>query len=121
MRRPPGWPRGRGKVMSLGAAAFRPSPRLVGESPTIRWQASLESETLGQEAPLGEVHQMRRPRVRLMRRRTEPPRPSLLTPEFGVRVTLRKGDRVVRRNAAGVIYITTVTQEDVDSTAILGP
>jgi hypothetical protein len=64
---------------------------------------------------------MRRPRVRLVRRRPEPPpRPSLLTPEFGIRVTLRKGDRIVRRDASGVIYITTVTTEEVDSTAVLG-
>ena len=106
--------------MSLGAVAFRPSPRLQGVAydPVARQPGIGDT---GWEAPLGEVHQMRRPRVRLMRRKAEPPRPSLLTPEFGVRVTLRKGDRVVRRNAAGIIYITTVTQEDVDSAVILGP
>jgi hypothetical protein len=62
---------------------------------------------------------MRRPRVRFVRRRPEPPRPSWLTPEFGVRLTLRKGDRIVRRDADGAIYITTVTKE-ADSTAMLG-
>ena len=64
---------------------------------------------------------MRRPRVRLIRRRPDPPpRSPQLTPEFGVRVTLRKGDRIVRRDAAGAIYITTITTEDVDSVAALG-
>jgi hypothetical protein len=33
-----------------------------------------------------------------------------ITPEFGVRVVLRVGDRVVRRNAKGEIQVVTITR-----------
>jgi hypothetical protein len=37
-----------------------------------------------------------------------------LTPEFGVRVTLRKGDKIVRRDARGDIQVVQVTEERLD-------
>jgi hypothetical protein len=37
-----------------------------------------------------------------------------VVPEFGVRLTLRKGDKIVRRDARGVIQVTHVTDEHVD-------
>lgn len=33
-----------------------------------------------------------------------------ITPEFGVRVVLRAGDKVVRRNARGEVEVTTITR-----------
>ena len=33
-----------------------------------------------------------------------------VTPEFGVRVILRAGDKLVRRNADGEIEVTTITR-----------
>ena len=33
-----------------------------------------------------------------------------ITPEFGVRVVLRVGDKVVRRNAKGEIEVMTITR-----------
>lgn len=35
-------------------------------------------------------------------------------PEFGVRITLRKGDKIVRRDARGAIHVEQVTEEGVD-------
>lgn len=32
-----------------------------------------------------------------------------ITPEFGVRVVLHAGDKVVRRNAKGEVVVTTIT------------
>jgi hypothetical protein len=37
-----------------------------------------------------------------------------VAPEFGVRVTLRKGDKIVRRDARGAIQVTEVTEEQLD-------
>ena len=54
-------------------------------------------------------------------RRTARPSPTIpVVPEFGVHVTLRKGDKVVRRDARGTIHITRVTEERVELTD-LGP
>ena len=39
-----------------------------------------------------------------------------VAPEFGVQLTLRKGDKVVRRDARGAIHITRVTEERVKLT-----
>lgn len=33
-----------------------------------------------------------------------------ITPEFGVRVTLREGDKLVRRNARGDVEVTTIVR-----------
>ena len=33
-----------------------------------------------------------------------------VTPEFGVRVLLRVGDKIVRRNAAGEVEVITITR-----------
>jgi hypothetical protein len=33
-----------------------------------------------------------------------------VTPEFGVRVMLRPGDKLVRRNADGEVEVTTITR-----------
>jgi hypothetical protein len=37
-----------------------------------------------------------------------------VAPEFGVRVTLRKGDKIVRRDARGAIQVEQVTEESMD-------
>jgi hypothetical protein len=52
--------------------------------------------------------------MRLFRRTTRPSPPERVAPEFGVQVTLRKGDKVVRRDARGAIHITRVTEERVE-------
>lgn len=41
-----------------------------------------------------------------------------VAPEFGIRLTLRKGDRIVRRDARGAIHITRVTQDRVEVTDV---
>jgi hypothetical protein len=56
--------------------------------------------------------------MKLFRRRSQPPAAVPVAPEFGVRVTLRKGDRVVRRDARGVIHVTRVTEERVEVTDV---
>jgi hypothetical protein len=33
-----------------------------------------------------------------------------ITPEFGVRVTLREGDKLVRRDASGEVQVKTITR-----------
>jgi hypothetical protein len=56
--------------------------------------------------------------MRLFKR---PPRraPAIpVEPEFGVRLTLRKGDRVVRRDARGAIHITRVIEDRVEMTDV---
>jgi hypothetical protein len=52
--------------------------------------------------------------MRLFRRPARPSPTIPITPEFGVQVTLRKGDKVVRRDARGAIHITRVTEERVE-------
>jgi hypothetical protein len=62
---------------------------------------------------------MRRPRIPFARRRPAPARPPpVTTPEFGTRVTLQKGDKIVRRDRAGVIRITRLTEDDPDGIAM---
>jgi hypothetical protein len=57
--------------------------------------------------------------LRLFRRsRLAAPAPVL--PEFGVRVTLRRGDKIVRRDSNGAIVISSVREESTDATEILG-
>ncbi|HEX9822463.1 MAG TPA: hypothetical protein VGD07_22925 [Methylomirabilota bacterium] len=51
-------------------------------------------------------------------RRSSRPAPAPVTPEFGVRLTLRKGDRVVRRDARGAIHVTRVTEDRVEVTDV---
>ena len=54
--------------------------------------------------------------MRFLRRRPKPaPRPEVC-PEFGIRVTLRKGDKLVGRDGKGHIRITQVTADRVDET-----
>jgi hypothetical protein len=52
--------------------------------------------------------------MRLFRRPSRKAASVEVTPEFGVRVTLRKGDKIVRRDARGAIHVTRVTEEHVD-------
>ena len=53
--------------------------------------------------------------MRLFRRTSRKAAAALqLTPEFGVRVTLRKGDKIVRRDARGIIHVVQITEERVD-------
>jgi hypothetical protein len=53
--------------------------------------------------------------MRLFRRRTSRRVVTAeVAPEFGVRVTLRKGDKIVRRDARGGIEVVQVTQEQLD-------
>ena len=52
--------------------------------------------------------------MRLFRRTSRKAAVIQLTPEFGVRVTLRKGDKIVRRDARGVIHVVKITEERVD-------
>jgi hypothetical protein len=59
--------------------------------------------------------------MRLFRRRPRPPVAAPVAPEFGVRLTLRRGDRVVRRDARGAIHVTRVTEERVEITDLCAP
>ena len=52
--------------------------------------------------------------MRLFRRTSRRAAPVEVAPEFGVRLTLRKGDKIVRRDARGAIHVTRVTEERVD-------
>lgn len=52
--------------------------------------------------------------MRLFRRTSRRAATIEVAPEFGVRLTLRKGDKIVGRDARGAIQITRVTEEHVD-------
>ena len=52
--------------------------------------------------------------MKLFRRTVRPSRTVPVDPEFGVQVTLRKGDKIVRRDARGAIRVTLVTEERVE-------
>jgi len=52
--------------------------------------------------------------MRLFRRTSRRAAAVQVAPEFGVRVTLRKGDKIVRRDARGAIHVVRVTEEQVD-------
>jgi hypothetical protein len=52
--------------------------------------------------------------MRLFRRTSRRAAAVEVAPEFGVRLTLRKGDKIVGRDARGAIHITRVTEERVD-------
>jgi len=54
--------------------------------------------------------------MRLFRRAMRQPVTERVAPEFGVQVMLRKGDKIVRRDARGVICITHVTEDRVELT-----
>ena len=54
--------------------------------------------------------------MRLFRRTARPSPTIRVAPEFGVQVTLRKGDKVVRRDARGAIHIMRVTEERMELT-----
>jgi hypothetical protein len=56
--------------------------------------------------------------MRLFNRAVRPVPASGSTPEFGVRLTLRRGDRIVRRDARGAIQITRVTEDRVEVTDV---
>jgi hypothetical protein len=50
----------------------------------------------------------------LFKRSARQPLPAHVAPEFGVQVTLRKGDKIVLRDARGVIHIRRVTEQCVE-------
>ena len=52
--------------------------------------------------------------MRLFRRTSRRAAATEVAPEFGVRLTLRKGDKVVRRDARGAIHVVQVTEDRVD-------
>ena len=52
--------------------------------------------------------------MKLFRRTAPPPAIERVAPEFGVQVTLRKGDKIVRRDARGAIHVTRVTEDRVE-------
>jgi hypothetical protein len=58
----------------------------------------------------------------LFKRAARQPSPPLpVPPEFGVQVTLRKGDKIVRRDARGAIHVRRVTEECVELAHIGNP
>jgi hypothetical protein len=56
--------------------------------------------------------------MRLFRRSSRRSPPGLVAPEFGIRLTLRKGDRIVRRDARGAIRVTRVTTDQMEITDV---
>jgi len=53
--------------------------------------------------------------MRLFRRRTSRRAAAIdVAPDFNVRVTLRKGDKIVRRDARGAIHVVQITEEQID-------
>ena len=53
--------------------------------------------------------------MRLFRRRTARRAANIdVAPDFNVRVTLRRGDKIVRRDARGAIQVVQVTEERLD-------
>jgi hypothetical protein len=58
--------------------------------------------------------------MRLFKRVARPVQVSRVTPEFGVRLTLRRHDRIVRRDARGAIQITRITEDRVEVTDVCG-
>jgi hypothetical protein len=54
--------------------------------------------------------------MKLFKRTARPAADVPVDPEFGVQVTLRKGDKIVRRDAHGAIQVTQVTEECVELT-----
>jgi hypothetical protein len=54
--------------------------------------------------------------MRLFRRAPRQSVPAQIAPEFGVHVTLRRGDKIVHRDARGVIRITRISEERVHLT-----
>jgi hypothetical protein len=54
--------------------------------------------------------------MRLFRRTARASSTDRVVPEFGVQVMLRKGDKIVRRDAHGAIRITQVTEDRVELT-----
>lgn len=61
--------------------------------------------------------------MRLFRRTARPLATDPVAPDFGVQVVLRKGDKIVRRDARGAISITQVTEDRVELADIgaIGP
>ena len=59
--------------------------------------------------------------MRLFRRAARRAAAIQVTPEFGVRLTLRRGDKIVRRDARGAIHVVHVTDEHVDVRDVPGP
>ena len=54
--------------------------------------------------------------MRLLRRTARPSATDRVAPEFGVQVTLRKGDKIVRRDSRGAIHVTRVTEDRLEFT-----
>jgi hypothetical protein len=59
--------------------------------------------------------------MRFFRRAARQPSPPQVAPEFGVQVTLRRGDKIVRRDARGAIRVTRITEERVQLTDLATP
>lgn len=57
--------------------------------------------------------------MKFFRRRVKPAAVLPQPPEFGVRISLKKGDKIVRRDARGEVRITRVSQERVDEREVL--
>lgn len=57
--------------------------------------------------------------MRLFRRKAQVTTPLPPSPEFGVRLLLKKGDKVVGRDARGEVCITCVSQERMDRQEVL--
>jgi hypothetical protein len=61
-----------------------------------------------------EIHreaEMKKRVLRLFRRQLPSPKPPPEFPEFGVRLTLKKGDKIVSRDARGEIRMTRVGED----------
>jgi hypothetical protein len=52
--------------------------------------------------------------MRLFRKTSRRAATPEVAPEFGVRVTLCRGDKIVRRDARGKIHIVEITEDRVD-------
>jgi hypothetical protein len=56
--------------------------------------------------------------MRLFKRSPRRTPPALVPPDFDIRLTLRKGDRIVRRDARGAIRVTRVTADHLEVTDV---
>ena len=56
--------------------------------------------------------------MRLFRRVSRRISSAPVAPEFGIRLTLRKGDRIVRRDARGDIHVTRVMEDRLEVTDV---
>jgi hypothetical protein len=59
--------------------------------------------------------------MRFFKRASRQPSAPAVAPEFGVHVTLRRGDRIVQRDARGAIQVTLITEDTVRLTDLGAP